>query len=42
MPTQDDIREAAGRIGGHIRRTPVWRLDPADHGLHGIKVTLKL
>ena len=42
MITQNDIREAASRIGGRIRRTPIWRLDPSDHGLHGVKVTLKL
>lgn len=42
MPSQDDIREAASRIGGRIRRTPIWRLDPAEHGLHDVRVTLKL
>ena len=42
MITQDDIREAAARIGGRIRRTPVCRLDQADHGLHDVRVTLKL
>ena len=42
MPTQDDIREAAQRIGSRIRRTPVWRLDTAGLDLHDVKVTLKL
>lgn len=42
MITQDDIRDAASRIGGRIRRTPIWRLDQADHGLHDVRVTVKL
>jgi len=33
MPTQDDIRAAAGRIAPHVRRTPVIRLSPAETGL---------
>lgn len=33
MPTQDEIRAAAGRIAPHIRRTPVIRLAPAETGL---------
>lgn len=33
MPTQDDIRAAAGRIAPHVRRTPVIRLAPAETGL---------
>ncbi|MBP0465748.1 threonine/serine dehydratase [Roseomonas sp. PWR1] len=41
MPTQDDIRAAAERIAPHIRRTPVFRLEPADTGL-AVPVTLKL
>lgn len=41
MPTQDDIREAARRIGGRIRRTPIWRLDAGELGIQA-RVTLKL
>ncbi|WP_137126766.1 threonine/serine dehydratase [Roseomonas sp. HF4] len=41
MPTQDDIRAAAGRIAPHVRRTPVIRLAPAETGLDA-PLTLKL
>jgi len=37
----DDIRAAAGRIAGHVRRTPVLELDAGDLGL-GFPVVLKL
>jgi threonine dehydratase len=38
---QDDIRRAAERIRGHVRHTPVLRLEPEATGLH-VPVWLKL
>lgn len=41
MLTQDDIRAAARRIRGRIRRTPVFRFEPGELGIPA-RVTLKL
>ena len=41
MPTQDDIRAAARRIGRHVRRTPILRLGADETGF-GAPVVLKL
>jgi threonine dehydratase len=41
MITRDEVEAAAARIEGHVRRTPVMRLEPGALGL-GADLTLKL
>lgn len=36
------VEAAAARIAGHVRRTPVLEVDPADFGLSGFEMVLKL
>jgi threonine dehydratase len=40
--TRADVDAAAARIAGHVRRTPVISVDPADFGLSGFRLVLKL
>lgn len=42
MITRDDIRAAAARIEGDVRRTPLWRLPGRAFGLPVAEVALKL
>ena len=42
MIERDAIRAAAARIGPHIRRTPVLRVDGADFGLGDVRLVFKL
>ncbi len=40
--TRADVEAAAARIAGHVRRTPLWRVDGATFGLPGVALLLKL
>jgi threonine dehydratase len=43
MFTRDEIRSAAERLRGYVRRTPTIEVDPADFGIAGVaRLTLKL
>ena len=42
MITKQDIQDAAGRIRGHVRTTPVFRLEPGAFGIANLTLKLEM